>query len=407
MHVISIGGGAASFFFAAELVSRRQDCHVTILEQGTEVLNKVRISGGGRCNVTHHCFDPAALIDHYPRGGEELLAPFTQFGPRETVAWFEQRGVQLKAEADGRMFPVTDSSTTIIDCLTRSCGGGKVKVCTRSKVVNIRPVRDGMGGFAVHLLKGTPVHADRLFVAPGGSKQIWQVLGHLGMRIVDPVPSLFTFQIRDERIAGLAGVSVPDVRLAVEGMDLESRGPLLITHRGMSGPAILKMSAWGARALQAVRYQCSLIIDFLPELDYSAIRNWRDEHAKRLLGNHQVTGLPKRLNTRLLECAGLDGTKKFATLSNREMDLLCETLKSARFTVHGQNRFKEEFVTAGGVDLEEINLASFGSRRFPRMYLAGEVLNIDGVTGGFNFQAAWTGAWLAAQSLGSEEQDVA
>ena len=398
MNIICIGGGAASFFFAANL-----DCPpgtaITILEQGKQVLGKVAISGGGRCNVTHHCFDPNRLIEHYPRGTESLLQPFREFGPKNTVTWFEQRGVKLKVEADGRMFPVTDTSRTIVDALTKACRQNNVLIRTGTKVRNIKPVDSGKEGYTITLLNGEELHADVLFLAPGGSKQIWQVLEHMGHTIVPPVPSLFTFQISDHRLHDLAGISLPMVTVKVNDSSLNAEGPLLITHKGLSGPAILKLSAFGAREFHSRDYRFEITIDFSPQVQLQTIKHFRDTEGKKLLGNYQLLDLPRRLAQNLLASTALDLQKKYASASNAELETLYTAISRVIFQVTGQNRFKEEFVTAGGVDLSEIDLGNFSSKLFPNLHLAGEVLNIDGVTGGFNFQAAWTGAYLAARAI--------
>jgi len=399
MHVICIGGGAASFFFAAHASGLYPQMHFTILEQGQHVLGKVGVSGGGRCNVTHRCFDPTELVNHYPRGEQELLGPFYHFGPQQTVEWFANKGIILKSEEDGRMFPVTNSSQTIIDCFTSTCRHNGVVVHTSTKVKNIKPLNNGKEGFIVETLNSAPLKADKLFLAPGSSKPIWQVLEHLGLTVVSPVPSLFTFQIQDQRLGDLSGISVQNVELTVQHGKLFSDGPLLITHKGLSGPAALKMSARGARYFHDVNYNFELLVDFRSELSASDIKNWRDKEGKKLMGNHHVLGLPKRLCASMLAHSSLDPQKKFATLSNAEMDELINILKATSFQVTGQNRFKEEFVTAGGVDLKEINFNNFSSKLYPNMHLAGEILNIDAVTGGFNFQAAWTGAYIAAEGL--------
>ena len=394
MKVVCIGGGAASFFFAANLAGSLRNASIMILEQGRQVLGKVAISGGGRCNVTHHCFDPKDLVEHYPRGSKELLGPFYLFGPADTVEWFETRGVSLKTESDGRMFPVADRSSAIIDCLVAECKSAGVKVLTGRKVKKISPDQDA---YKLEVMSGDIFEADVLFIGSGSSKQIWQQLEHLGHSIVLPVPSLFTFMISDPRLHGLAGISVENVR--IDTNDLSNSGPVLVTHKGLSGPSILRMSAFGARSMSEVGYKFDITVDFAPDLTLDDFKTFREVSGKKVLGNHTVTGLPKRLYRSLLLHAGLDMDKKFASLSNREIDVLHTALKKCSFRVNGQNRFKDEFVTAGGVDLSEIDMSAFSSKILPGVYLAGEVLNIDGVTGGFNFQAAWTGAWIAARSI--------
>ena len=399
MQVICVGGGAASFFFAAHASTLYPDVNFTILEQGQNILGKVLVSGGGRCNVTHHCFDPEELIHNYPRGGQELLGPFYHFGPENTVDWFAQKGITLKTEEDGRMFPASNSSKTIIDCFTTICRQNGVTIQTSTKVKNIKPLDNGKSGFFIETLNSQPLKADKIFVAAGSSKTIWQILEHLGHTIIAPVPSLFTFQIKDQRLDGLSGISIPNVNLTIPGSDIESDGPLLITHKGLSGPAALKMSSRGARYLHDQNYRFELTIDFRPDLSVQDIKSFRDSEGKKLMGNHHVMGLPKRLYSSLLKETGLDTQKKLATLSKKEMEALVKMIKQSSFTVLGQNRFKEEFVTAGGISLDEIDFSNFSSKLFSNIHFAGEVLNIDAVTGGFNFQAAWTGAFVAAEGL--------
>jgi predicted Rossmann fold flavoprotein len=280
MHVICIGGGAASFFFAAHASVLYPQVRFTILEQGKQVLGKVAVSGGGRCNVINHCFDPEYLVEHYPRGAQELLGPFYHFGPKNTVDWFTDRGVRLKKEKDGRMFPTTDSSQTIIDCFIQICRQSGVAIRTSSKVKNITPLNDGKDGFIVETIDADPLKADKLFVAPGGSKPMWQVLEHLGHTVISPVPSLFTFQVKDQRLDGLSGISIQNVELTVAKSKLASDGPLLVTHKGLSGPAILKMSARGARFFADVNYNFELLVDLRPDLSPLTIKRWRDEEGK-------------------------------------------------------------------------------------------------------------------------------
>lgn len=399
MNVICIGGGAASFFFACEASSLYPHVKITILEQGKNVLGKVLVSGGGRCNVTHNCTEPEELIKHYPRGGRELLGPFHRFGPQNTIDWFAQHGVKLKTESDGRMFPQSNSSQTILDCFKGICKKNGVIVQTQTKVKNIRPVNGGEGGYIVETLNDDTIQADKIFIAPGSSKGIWQVLEHLGHTIVPPVPSLFTFQIKDPRIENLSGVSLANVQIKTKTGGLTSEGPLLITHKGISGPAVLKMSAIGARLFNEADYKFEISIDFRPDIEVADIKHWRNSEAKKLVGNHHISDLPKRLFQSLLSHAKIDPQKKFASLSKKEMELLIVLLKKTSFQVIGQNTFKEEFVTAGGVDLAEVDFKRFSSRLIPNMHFAGEILNIDAVTGGFNFQAAWTGAFIAAQGM--------
>ena len=399
MEVICIGGGAASFFFAAQASYLYPNVKISILEQGKDVLQKVKISGGGRCNVTHNCMDPMELVNAYPRGKKELLGPFYHFGPQQVIEWFKEKGVEIVSEVDGRMFPKSNKSQSIVDCLTNSCLENGVTISKGKKVVDIIPKENGDSGFQIQLLDGQLIFADKIFVGAGSSKTIWKILKRLGHTIVSPVPSLFTFKITDPRLRNLPGVAVENVDLSIEGSKLKTNGPLLITHKGLSAPSVLKMSAIAARELFERDYKFEVIIDFRPDIGEEEVKEWRVTHGKSLIINHHVLGLPKRLCASLLAHAELDPTKNFGSLNKNELDLLAKMLKRARFNVQGQNRFKEEFVTAGGVDLKEISFKDFSSKQISNMHLAGEIINIDAVTGGYNFQAAWTGAFLAAEGL--------
>jgi predicted Rossmann fold flavoprotein len=399
MKVICIGGGAASFFFAANAAALLPEHEFIIAEQGKKVLNKVEISGGGRCNLTHHCFDPLLLVENYPRGRRELLGPFYHFGPEQTVDWFESRGVETKIEEDGRMFPKANTSQAVIDCLENQCRRYGVKVWTQAKVTNIRALDNGRSGFEVSFLNSPTVKADVLFIGAGSSKSIWQLLGNMGHKIVPPVPSLFTFLIKDDRIQGLQGLSVSHVELEASGTNLTSSGPILITHKGLSGPSILKMSAHGARQLHELNYRFEVNIDFRPDLCEEDILAWRSEYGGRNIGDHRIWELPKRLVHSLLAFDRIDKNKRIGDLNKEDWEKIVGMLKKSTFRVSGQNRFKEEFVTAGGVDLKDVDFTSFSSKRLENLYFAGEILNIDAVTGGFNFQAAWTGAYLAAHDI--------
>lgn len=398
-HIICIGGGAASFFFAANASQFYPNTKITILEQGKAVLQKVRISGGGRCNVTHACFEPELLVLNYPRGERELLGAFYGFSPQQTIDWFQERNVPLKTEEDGRMFPKSNTSQTIIDCLLSECEKYNVEVKTSSKVTNIIPIEQGKNGFEIHLLNKDILKADKLFIGAGSSKPIWQTLEHLGLAMIAPVPSLFTFQIKDERIKDLPGVSVPNAEIKLNDSSFSTNGALLITHKGLSGPAILKLSAFGARHFYNQDYKGTITVNFSPELSLKDIKQLRDTEGKQLINNYKLFDLPKRLFNSLLKHSGVDGNLKYASASNKDLECLYNAICKAEFNILGQNRFKDEFVTAGGVDLKEINFSNFSVKKYPNMHIAGECLNIDAVTGGFNFQNAWTGAYLAAVGL--------
>ena len=400
MNVAIIGGGAAGFFAAITVAERLPEARVIIFERGNAVLQKVKVSGGGRCNVTHACFDARELVRNYPRGSRELLAPFLRFGPRETVQWFERRGVRLKTEPDGRMFPVSDDSQSIIDCLWQAARGAGVEVRTGVRVERLEPLGEQ---WRVHLTRLAPVVADRVLVASGSSEAVWAMLAQLGHRIVPPVPSLFTFNVKDGRLRDLAGVSVPAATVQVEGTRLSAVGPLLITHWGLSGPAILRLSAWGARDLHDLNYHFSIKINWLgeapaPEI-LAELNQTKSENAKKQIVARAQFGLPQRLWERLSAAAGIPADLRWADAGKAHVQALATQITAGVFAVRGKSAFKEEFVTAGGVDLREINFKTFESKLFPNLYFAGEVLDIDAITGGFNFQAAWTGGWIAGNAM--------
>jgi hypothetical protein len=398
-RIAVIGGGAAGFFAAIAAAERLgKEGRVTLLEATAHPLAKVRISGGGRCNLTHSCFDPAELAKRYPRGGRELLGAFHRWQPRDTLEWFAKRGVAAKAEADGRMFPVTDDSATVVDCLLRAARQAGVDVRARCAAKGIR--RED-GGFTLELADGS-LRADRVILATGGGSgggghALAESLGHA---IETPVPSLFTFRIRDPRIEGLAGLSVTDAGTEVEGTRLRERGPVLITHDGLSGPGILRLSAWGARELAGAKHRFGLRVNWAPTLAPDAVEatlaGLRVREARKAVATWNPLGLPARLWERLAEAAGAAGT--WANLPADRLRALAAQISASRFQVDGKTANKEEFVTCGGVRLREVDFRAMESRVCPGLFLAGEVLDIDGVTGGFNFQAAWTTGWLAGNA---------
>jgi predicted Rossmann fold flavoprotein len=398
MNIGIIGGGAAGFFAGITAAEANPAARVTIFERGKDVLQKVRISGGGRCNVTHACFDARTLTQFYPRGSRELLGPFLQFGPGETVSWFERRGVRLKTEGDGRMFP---DSATIVDCLQRAAQQAGVRVRTGARVERFEPRGAGwqltVGGESAALA------FDKIMVATGSTPAVWELLRALGHTIVEPVPSLFTFNTRDTRLRELAGVSVPDAEVKVGGARLEARGPLLVTHWGLSGPGVLRLSAWGARPLHEREYKFPLEINWLGDRTLAEIvaelQALKNQHARRTVGAHAAFQLPLRLWQRLLAAAQVAETTRWADLDKKTVQALAQQLGAATFQITGKSTFKEEFVTAGGVSLKEVDFKRFSSRLLPGLYLAGEVLDIDAITGGFNFQAAWTGGYLAGSAM--------
>jgi len=407
MQIAIIGGGAAGFFAAITCAEADPGAVVTIFERGKSVLEKVRISGGGRCNVTHACFDARSLTQFYPRGQRELLGPFMQFGPADTVSWFEQRGVALKAEPDGRMFPVTDNSQTIVDCLQKAAQQAGVEVRTSSRIEKIRPLSGG--GWELNIGGDErPRVFHKLMITTGSNPAVWELLRQLGHTIVEPVPSLFTFNTKDTRLRDLSGVSVPDAVLRIPGTSLTARGPLLITHWGLSGPAVLRISAWGARELHGMNYHFPLEINFAGEKPIAAMleefTQLKTTQGKKTVAAHPLFGIPLRFWQQLVLAAGIAADRRWADLDKKTLQMLAAQIGAANFQISGKSTFKEEFVTAGGILLKEVHFKTFESRILPGLYFAGEVLDIDAITGGFNFQAAWTGGWIAGKSLIESER---
>ncbi|WP_448525359.1 NAD(P)/FAD-dependent oxidoreductase [Parathermosynechococcus lividus] len=404
-RIIIVGGGAAAFFGAIACATANPRAQITLLEAAPRVLGKVRISGGGRCNLTHHCFDPALLVQHYPRGGKELRGAFNRFQPRDTMQWFQERGVALKTEADGRVFPVSDDSSTIVDCLVAEAKALGVRIRTQAAVKSIAKVA---GEFQVMTSQTPePLVADRLLLATGSSPQGYRLAAQLGHTIVPPVPSLFTFQVADPRLHERAGLSVHPVRATLKVADrppLTQEGALLITHWGFSGPVVLKLSAWGARILATHGYQATLMVNWLPLVSYDDLRSQleacRMRLPKRAIASHCPFDLPRRLWSYWLERVGIPVDQTWAHLTKKSSQQLALLLHRSEFAIVGKGVFKEEFVTCGGVDLKDVDFKTMASRRCPGLFLAGELLDIDGVTGGFNLQSAWTTGWIAGQSLG-------
>ena len=398
-RVYVIGGGAAGFFGAIAAAQRGHQ--VTILEAAAQVLAKVRISGGGRCNVTHHCFDPRELVKHYPRGAKQLRGPFSKFQPSDTIEWFAERGVRTKVEPDGRMFPTTDDSATIVDCLKNAASESQVRVLTRTNVVDIDASPDG---FLLTTQTGQTIDAERLLLATGGGKAGLKLASKLGHNIIDPVPSLFTFNMQDPRLEGLQGIAVESVRckLVVETKSFEQAGPLLITHWGMSGPAVLKLSAVAARELHNTNYQAALSVNWLAPSNTTevqqALTKFKANNGKKNTDSVSPFPLPKRLWQSLVKHIGAENVR-WADLSKTLANQLATELTSGSFSVSGKGVFKEEFVTCGGIDLNEVDFRSMESRVSPGLFFAGEILDVDGLTGGFNFQNAWTTSWIAGNSI--------
>lgn len=401
-NIIIIGGGAAGFFTAINIVEKNPKLKVAILERGKSVLEKVRISGGGRCNVTHACFVPNDLAKFYPRGERELKGPFNQFCSGDTVEWFEKHGVELKIEDDGRMFPVSNSSQTIVECFLKATQKLKIDVLTGHSVQELFKFNNY---WKVSTNQEVFI-CQKVVMTTGSNPKIWELLQNLGHTIVQPVPSLFTFNIKDVRIKDLMGLSAM-ATVKVKKSKLEASGPLLITHWGMSGPGILRLSAWGARELADKKYQFAIQVNWLNETTFDValdlLKNIKEENAKKLVSKYAHFELPKRLWENLTKASGISEELKWADVNKKQMISFIEQLVYGEFQVTGKSTFKEEFVTAGGIDLKEVNFKTMGSKLLSNVYFAGEILNIDAITGGFNFQNAWTGGFIVANAITSLE----
>ncbi len=396
--IIIVGGGAAGFFTAINIVEKNPKIKVAILERGKNVLEKVRISGGGRCNVTHACFEPNELVKFYPRGEKELRGPFHQFCSGDTIEWFEKHGVALKIEDDGRMFPLSNSSQTIIDCFLNATQKLGISVLTGQSVQSIYK-KDNCWKIETqneHYL------TEKLVLATGSNPKMWELLQTFGHAVVSPVPSLFTFNIKDSRIKDLMGVSAM-ATVKVKDTKLSATGPLLITHWGMSGPSILKLSAWGARILHDKNYQFTIYVNWLNDVDSdeaeTILKELKQEHAKKAVSKKSPFEFPNRLWESLVLASGIESETKWADLSKIQLQSLAQQLTAGSFQVNGKSTFKEEFVTAGGIDLKEINFKTMESKLHENLYFAGEIVNIDAITGGFNFQNAWTSGFIVAENI--------
>lgn len=396
-----MGGGAAGFFAAIACARANRECEVSIFERGSQFLSKVRISGGGRCNITHALFEPSEFTTRYPRGERELISPFHRFSAEDTAAWFEERGVRLKREEDGRMFPVTDSSQTIIDCLLAEAKAVGVQLFTRKGIESARVSAEG--GFDLKLNNGRSTTCDRLLLATGGCRSIGgaELAQSLGHAVEPAVPSLFSLHVRSTWLQSLPGVSVSDVELSVG--KLRERGPLLVTHNGISGPVVLRMSAWGARILHEMGYRFTLRVNWIPEMSEDALRAEfqarRQTQPNRRVNNSPIGALPARLWEKLVSNADISEETIWTSLKRESANELVRQLRATELEVDGKSLNKDEFVTCGGVRLREINFKTMESRITPALYFAGELLDVDGITGGFNFQAAWTTGWIAGNAM--------
>ena len=401
-NLIVTGGGAAGFFCAINAARMNPALKITIIEKTNKLLSKVKVSGGGRCNVTHSCFEIGEMIKKYPRGANFLKKAFHQFFTSDTIEWFEERGVKLKTEADGRMFPVTDSSQTIIECLMKEANKYGVEILMNTTVDSLQMTDDGWNIKTVNCQLLT---ANFLCLACGGFPKLSQFdwIKNLGHTIAEPVPSLFTFNMPGNGITKLMGVSVPEVKIKIAGTKLEERGALLITHWGMSGPAVLRLSAWGAKQLAISNYEFAIMVNWVPGFNENTLRekfiSLRHQFSPQKIINKNPFQLPQRLWEYFLQQAKINADIRWADLSSKSQNHLITLLCNAEFAVKGKTTFKEEFVTAGGVMLNEVDVNTMQSKKAANLYFAGEIIDADGITGGFNFQSAWTTGWIAAKAI--------
>lgn len=409
IRIAVVGGGAAGIFAALTAAETNPNARIVVFEKSPRFLSKVKISGGGRCNVTHSCFDPKELISRYPRGSKALLGPFHRWQPRDMIDWLEMRGVALKTERDGRMFPTTDSSQTIIDCLLDAASVSKIELRSRAGVSSVTV--DSEGRFILSPHSGPAESYDRLIIASGGGKSLeaHALATSLGHNIAPLAPSLFTFHVEDPRIEGLQGLVVPNATIACPQARLKQSGPLLITHWGLSGPAALKLSAWGARAFASCDYRFEVAVNWTGRLDRQAatdaLEQAKGAKGAKLVNSDTPFDLPKRLWVRLVRCADISDRTPYSQLSKANLQTLAIILVDSRFHVSGKSMNKEEFVTCGGVELKEVDFKRMESKLRPGLHFAGEALDIDGVTGGFNFQAAWTTGRIAGLSAAEPKSE--
>ena len=409
--IVVVGGGAAGFFCAIQVAEKHPDWEVIILEKSSKILSKVKVSGGGRCNVTHACPDVEKLIQKYPRGQRFLKKAFYQFATKNTIEWFAANGVQLHTEKDGRMFPTTNNSETIIDCFLQKIHKYQIQVLTNHEVVDVKPLQQMHTAFEITLANAQTINADAICLATGGmlksdpsNKLKWLI--NLGHEIIEPVPSLFTFNVVDKKITTLMGVAVDKAVIQWKGSKYMEQGPLLITHWGISGPAAIKLSAWCAREMAATNYEGAITINWTPEYNEQTLKlewiNFRMDMGKREIGSKNPFNLPQRLWHFLLQESGILNNTKWADIKSVQQQLLIQLLTRTTLNIKGKTTFKEEFVTCGGVDLKDIDPATMQSKLCPGLFFAGEMMDVDGITGGFNFQHAWTSGWIAAQHLGED-----
>lgn len=402
MKVAVIGGGAAGFFFAINAAEQNPNIRITIYEKTTKLLQKVKVSGGGRCNVTHHCFTSYKLAENYPRGQKVLKEIFKQFQAKDVVDWFEKRGVQLKTEEDGRMFPVSDTSQTIVDCFLKEAQKLNIDIKISS---HIKAIHKSEKCFLLYFSDGIVVEADRVVVATGGQMNIesYSFLSELGLNLIAPIPSLFTFNDSSKKFVALSGVSVQEATVKIAGTKFEETAPLLITHWGLSGPAVIRLSAWAAEYLHQKQYNFTVLVNWAALKSENEVvgllQAYKKMHPQKKIVSNPVLGLPTRLWQQICDVSEIQSDKKWIDISLHQLNKLVENLYRCPFDIRGKTTFKEEFVTCGGVDLAEIDVTTMESKKVQGLYFAGEVLNIDGITGGFNFQAAWSTAWLAASAM--------
>ncbi len=420
--VIIVGGGAAGFYAAIQIAESNPKLRVAIFERGKTVLGKVKISGGGRCNVTHAQFNPKELVTNYPRGEKELLGPFHTHCTGDVMQFFEDRGVPLKIEEDGRIFPISNSSQSIIDCFMSELERLGIQLLRNNTVKTFEPSQELAKGWRI-TTKNKYYHGQKLLIATGSSPKMWELLKQLGHKVIAPVPSLFTFNINDERILGIQGLSTNasvkvllkknyDSKISIQLKSAVKREPLLasdgavlITHWGLSGPAILKLSAWGANTLNELGYNFRIEVNWLPEYSTESLERLlmeiKEIEAKKTVLKTKAVDLPRRLWNSLVKASGITPELRWADATKEKIRTLSEQLTKCNLKVEGKSTFKEEFVTAGGIDLKEVNFKTFESKKLPNVYFAGEVINVDAITGGFNFQNAWTGAYIAAKAIAS------